>query len=83
MNLIARAACLLAFASTTVLAATVAPAPPTMRGEAFDIIQGVRVADPYRWLEDANDPKVQAWSDGHFDSLSPGRDLSRAPRRPR
>jgi prolyl oligopeptidase len=64
MNLIARAACLLAFASTTVLAATVAPAPPTMRGEAFDIIQGVRVADPYRWLEDANDPKVQAWSDG-------------------
>jgi prolyl oligopeptidase len=63
MKRIARAACALAFISTTALAATVAPAPPTMRDETFDIIQGVRVADPYRWLEDPNDPKVQAWSD--------------------
>src|ERR1700683_5309165 len=63
MNLIVRAACVLAFVSTTALAATVAPAPPTMRDEAFDIIQGVRVSDPYRWLEDPADPKVQAWSD--------------------
>ncbi|MGD0866036.1 MAG: prolyl oligopeptidase family serine peptidase [Rhizomicrobium sp.] len=64
MKLIVRFACALALGSTMAVAATVAPAPPTMRGEAFDVIQGVRVADPYRWLEDANDPKVQAWSDG-------------------
>jgi prolyl oligopeptidase len=28
-----------------------------------DMIQGTKVADPYRWLEDPADPKVQAWSD--------------------
>ena len=63
MKLIVRAACAFAFVSTTALAATVASAPPTARGDTFDIVQGVRVDDPYRWLEDANDPKVQAWSD--------------------
>jgi prolyl oligopeptidase len=26
-------------------------------------VQGVAVADPYRWLENWNDPKVKAWSD--------------------
>jgi prolyl oligopeptidase len=44
-------------------AATVAPPPPTPAGTVVDTIQGVRVADPYRWLEDRDDPKVQAWSD--------------------
>lgn len=63
MKFILRVACAFAFVSTTALAAIVAPAPPTLKDEAFDIIQGVRVADPYRWLEDPNDPKVQAWSD--------------------
>jgi prolyl oligopeptidase len=63
MKLIVRAACALAFASTTALAAAIAPPPATMRDAAFDVIQGVRVEDPYRWLEDPNDPKVQAWSD--------------------
>jgi prolyl oligopeptidase len=37
------------------------PATPTVR--VVDIIQGTKVADPYRWLENASDPKVQAWSD--------------------
>ncbi len=37
------------------------PATPAVR--VVDVIQGAKVADPYRWLENAGDPKVQAWSD--------------------
>ena len=40
------------------------PSAPTFpRGDTIDTIQGVKVADPYRALEDPSDPKVQAWSD--------------------
>src|SRR5271155_2016247 len=49
-------------ASQACLAADVLPPPPTPAGNAVDTIQGMRIADPYRWLEDWNDPKVQAWS---------------------
>src|ERR1700730_3580655 len=28
----------------------------------IDVYDGVTVSDPYRWLEDSADPKVQAWS---------------------
>ncbi len=28
---------------------------------AGDVLFGTRVADPYRWLEDGTDPKVEAW----------------------
>ncbi len=28
-----------------------------------DEIQGIRVSDPYRWLEDAENPKVKGWID--------------------
>ena len=49
-------------ASQACLAADVLPPPPTPAGATVDTIQGVRIADPYRWLEDWNDPKVQAWS---------------------
>ena len=38
------------------------PPPPTATDNVVDTIQGERVADPYRWLEDWNDPRVQAWS---------------------
>src|SRR5215471_334306 len=45
-------------------AAIAAPLPvATPVGATVDTIQGVKVADPYRWLEDATDPKVEAWSD--------------------
>jgi len=41
-----------------------APLPvATPTGATTDTIQGVKVADPYRWLENAADPKVEAWSD--------------------
>lgn len=46
----------------TALAATIPPPPVTPAGNTVDIIQGTKVADPYRWLENAADPKVQAWS---------------------
>ncbi|MBV8535059.1 MAG: S9 family peptidase, partial [Alphaproteobacteria bacterium] len=38
-------------------------APPTARDTVVDDYGGVRVADPYRWLEDAHDPKVREWSE--------------------
>lgn len=48
--------------ASAVLAAAI-PAPPATPAEAVsDTIHGVRVADPYRWLENWSDPKVQAWS---------------------
>jgi hypothetical protein len=50
-------------AATAALAATVPPPPATPAGNTVDLVQGAKIADPYRWLENWNDPKVQAWSD--------------------
>lgn len=36
--------------------------PPTRRLDLVDDLHGHRVPDPYRWLEDAADPEVEAWS---------------------
>src|SRR5215472_11685693 len=53
----------LAFSTAAVFAAA-PPAPPaTPAGSTVDVVQGERIADPYRWLENWNDPKVQVWSD--------------------
>jgi prolyl oligopeptidase len=35
--------------------------PSTRRSDRVDIVHGVEVPDPYRWLEDADDPAVMAW----------------------
>jgi prolyl oligopeptidase len=35
--------------------------PETLREDASDTIHGVAVADPYRWLENVADERVQAW----------------------
>jgi prolyl oligopeptidase len=36
--------------------------PPTTRREDFrEILHGVEVPDPYRWLEDADAPETRAW----------------------
>ncbi|HLL75633.1 MAG TPA: prolyl oligopeptidase family serine peptidase [Pyrinomonadaceae bacterium] len=35
--------------------------PTTKKVEQFDTYHGVRVADPYRWLEDEKSPEVAKW----------------------
>jgi prolyl oligopeptidase len=54
--------------------------PPTRTVDASDTIFGVKVADPYRWLEDGKSPEVQLWlgaqnqlARSYLDAL-PGRD---------
>ncbi len=43
-------------------AASPAPAPPTATGTVVDVIHGRPVADPYRWLEQLDDPAVRSWA---------------------
>ena len=54
--------------------------PATPAGDVTDTYHGVTVADPYRWLEDWDEPRVKAWSDAqnawarrHLDAID-GRD---------
>ena len=59
-------------------------APPLSAVEpVVDILHGVEVADPYRWLEDQNSPRTRGWIDeqtryarAYLDSL-PGRERIR------
>jgi len=37
--------------------------PPAPRDAVATVMHGVTVRDPYRWLENARSPKVQAWVD--------------------
>lgn len=39
----------------------VTPPPPTRRDDIVDVLHGVEVSDPFRWLETADDPSVRAW----------------------
>jgi prolyl oligopeptidase len=49
-------------ASTAASLAAQRPAyPPTRTGNVLDDYHGTRVADPYRWLEDADSPETAAW----------------------
>lgn len=72
--------------SITALASAAAAAPPALgpapvfpASNTTDIVQGTKISDPYRALENASDPRVEAWSDAenartraYLDSL-PGR----------
>ncbi len=35
--------------------------PPARRVDEFDLVHGVEVHDPYRWLEDSTRPETTAW----------------------
>src|SRR2546421_2411567 len=35
--------------------------PPSRRVDVKDVLHGIEVPDPYRWLEDGKSPEVQAW----------------------
>ena len=59
-------------------------APATRTTDAADVLHGVKVADPYRWLENTDSPEVSAWTDAqsrrtraYLDAL-PYRDAFRA-----
>lgn len=43
--------------------------PASRRVDQVDVLHGVPVADPYRWLEDGSSPEVRAWADAE-DSLA-------------
>ena len=51
---------LLALAGTTALAQTL-NYPTTKKVDQIDAYHGVKVADPYRWLEDDTSPATAAW----------------------
>jgi len=57
--------------------------PKTRTVDVTDNYFGTEVADPYRWLEDANDPEVLAWTQEQMDfaleilSTMPGKEAFR------
>jgi prolyl oligopeptidase len=42
---------------------TLPPPPATHREDVKEVVQGVEIADPYRWLEDQDSPETRAWID--------------------
>jgi prolyl oligopeptidase len=50
------------FTTLFVLQSVRAQSPPISRTDSVkEIIQGVEITDPYRWLEDQNSPETRAW----------------------
>ena len=58
----------------------VGPPPATRRDDVVDTLHGVKIPDPYRWLEDQSSPETRAWieaQDGYSEPILravPGRD---------
>jgi len=47
-----------------------APYPPAPRGDDADLLHGVRIPDPFRALEDPDDPVTKAWLAAQDDLLA-------------
>ncbi len=62
MKKLLRLAAAFAFVAGTSYAASIPAPPATPKDKTVDVVQGVKIADPYQWLEDWSNPKVQAWS---------------------
>jgi len=60
----ALAAISLVAATTTIGCAPAYPPPPDTRiEEVVDVMHGVEIPDPFRWLEDRDGPETRAWLD--------------------
>src|SRR5216683_8269299 len=62
---------------------TLNPPPPTPVEPVTEILHGVSITDPYRWLEDPNSPRTRKWLEeqhaytrAYLDAI-PGRDRIR------
>ena len=71
-------ACALLLSSAVAVAKTPIP-DVTRKDEVVERLHGVEVRDPYRWLEDAEAPEVQRWTDAQ--NATTRRVLDRAPGR--
>jgi prolyl oligopeptidase len=50
--------------------------PPTRRDDVKEVLHGVEIVDPYRWLEDGRSPETRAWIEAqnrHLRALLDGR----------
>src|SRR6516225_6828887 len=45
---------------------TLPPPPPTEVKSVTDDVNGTRITDPYRWLEDGKSPETRAWIDSQI-----------------
>ena len=76
-------AALLAFPRLAPCADAIARPPATRADSVKEVLHGVEIADPYRWLEDKNGPETRAWIDAqnaYTESqlgVRPGRDSIR------
>ncbi|HMD50281.1 MAG TPA: prolyl oligopeptidase family serine peptidase [Bryobacteraceae bacterium] len=54
----------LALGATVLFAAKLMPPPTTKTEPVTDDIHGVKITDPYRWLENQNSPETRQWLEG-------------------